>query len=115
MSKLEEILTKIGDKIADATILQIDTVMATLDVGADGKIATTPGTDIEGMTSSINLIDGDITNTIAPGFYQKYPDLIKFHETQVEKGSAIVKANMEALKSIVSVVESLGSDNTPKE
>ncbi len=109
MSKVEEILKKIGDKINDVTVLNIQTVMAPLDIDDKGKIKVTPGKEIDGMTSTIDLIDGDIKTTIAPSFYEKYPELVQFHQSKEEKGSAIIEANMNALKSIVSVVSSLGS------
>lgn len=111
MSKVDEILKKIGDKIEDITVLNIQTVMAPLEIDATGKIKLSPAKDVDGMTSTLDLIDGDIKTTIAPSFYEKYPELVQFHQSKEAKGSEIIEANMNALKSIVGIVSSLGSDD----
>lgn len=111
MSKVEEILKKIGDKIEDITVLNIQTVISPLEIAADGAIKLTPAKGVDGMTSTLDLIDGDIRTVIAPSFYEKYPELVQFHQSKEAKGSEIIEANMNALKSIISIVGSLDSSN----
>ncbi|MFY0598622.1 MAG: hypothetical protein JXR03_03050 [Cyclobacteriaceae bacterium] len=109
MSKVDEILTKLNDGIKDLTVLNIQTVMGQLEIKEDGKVGLQAGTDIDGMTSKIDLIDGDITTNISPTFYQTYPELVQFHQSREAKGSDIIEANMDALKSIVGALTGIDS------
>lgn len=111
MSKVGDILKKIEDKIEDITVLNIKTVMSPLEIDNGGKVKLPPGKDVDGMISTIDLIDGDISTIIAPTFYEKYPELVQFHQSKEAKGSEIIEANMNALKSIIGIVGSLGSSD----
>lgn len=111
MSTVGEILKKIEDKIEDITVLNIKTVMSPLEIDNEGQVKLPAGENVDGMVSKIDLIDGDISTVIAPSFYEKYPELVQFHQTKETKGSEIIEANMNALKSIVGIISSLGSSD----
>ncbi len=101
MSKIDDILNRLSEGIKDITVLNINTVMGQLDIDENGKITLQASSNIDGMTSKIDLIDGDITTNISTNFYEKYPELVQFHQSREAKGGDIIEANMSALTSIV--------------
>lgn len=58
------------------------------------------------MSTTINLIEGDITNKIHRDFVSgDLQALRQFHESQVQKGQEIIKQNIEAIKSIFEFIK----------
>lgn len=59
------------------------------------------------MKTEIKLLEGDITNTLHQDFVGDDPtELRSFHEAQVVKGQQIIKDNIEATKSLMSLLKS---------
>lgn len=107
MTKIEEILQKIENGILDLTQLRIQTVMGRLEVNQKNEIDFTAGQEIEGIISKIDLLDGDITTQITEKFYQKYPELVKFHQFREARGHEIIEGNMQALASIIATLRGM--------
>ena len=65
----------------------------------------------EKMSSEIDLIDGDITNTIPKSFLAAdMKEIRTFHESQVEKGQQIIRDNLAALRELYDLIKHGGSD-----
>ena len=107
MSKIDEILQKIENGIQDITQLKIQTVMGKLEIDDTKQIDFIPGQEIEGIISKIDLIDGDITTQITEKFYQKYPELVQFHQSREAKGHEIIEGNILALGTIVNALKDM--------
>lgn len=107
MSKIDEILQKIENGIQDLTQLKIQTVMGKMEIDDNKQIDFSPGQEIEGIISKIDLIDGDITTQITEKFYQKYPELVQFHQSREAKGNEIIEGNILALSAIVNALKDM--------
>lgn len=107
MSKLDEILQKVENGIQDMTRLKIQTIMGNLEIDDNRNIDFVPGQDIQGMISKIDLIDGDITTQITEKFYEKYPELVQFHQSREAKGNEIIEGNILALGTLVSTIKEM--------
>ncbi|WP_163713859.1 hypothetical protein [Mangrovibacterium lignilyticum] len=101
MAKIDEVIEKIFDNIGDLYTLNIKTVMGKMESDANGDIHIKSNQEVKGMTSSINLLDGDINTEMSEEFYQKYPELVQFHQSREAKGSEIIENNILTLKTIV--------------
>jgi hypothetical protein len=99
MSALQSIYDKINNTVKDLTVLEIRTVMGELEI-VDGKIELKPNQDIQGITSHIDLVDGDITTRITEQFYNKYPELVQWHQSREAKGNEIIENNIQTVGSI---------------
>lgn len=107
MSKLDEILQKVENGIQDLTQLKIQTVMGKLEIDENNNIDFVSGQEIQGIVSKIDLVDGDITTQITEKFYEKYPELVQFHQSREAKGNEIIEGNIMALGSIVSTIKDM--------
>lgn len=107
MTKIEELLQKIEAGINDLTQLKIQTVMGLLVTDDKNNINFAPGKEIEGMISKIDLLDGDITTQITEKFYQKYPELVQFHQSREARGHEIIAENVKALSAIVNTLREM--------
>lgn len=59
------------------------------------------GSSEETMSSSIDLLQGDISNTIPKSFVTgDLAELRTFHQSQVDKGHQIIKENIETLQAM---------------
>ena len=74
------------------------------------EINLSPGQEIEGIISKIDLVDGDITTQITEKFYQKYPELVQFHQSREARGHEIIEGNMLALGTIVRTLRNMYSE-----
>jgi len=107
MSKIDEILQKIENGITDLTQLKIQTVMGKLEINDQNEIDFVADQEIDGIISKIDLIDGDITTQITEKFYQKYPELVQFHQSREAKGHEIIEGNILALGTIVKTLKEI--------
>lgn len=101
MSTFQEILEKINDAAKDLTVLDIKTLMGELEM-VGGVVKFKDNQDIQGITSHIDLVDGDITTHITEDFYNKYPELVQWHQSREVKGNEIIEANIQTVGSLVS-------------
>ncbi len=106
MSAVQEILDKINNKVKDLTVLEIKTLMGDLEL-VNGKVEFKPNQDVQGITSHIDLVDGDITTRITEDFYTKYPELVQWHQSREAKGNEIIESNIETIGSIVGQLKGL--------
>ena len=89
--KRNEILDKLWKAIEGMTKLEITTALE--------------GDQQRSMVTVIDLVDGDIKNTIHKDFVTgDLKSLRDFHEAQVHKGQEIVKNNIAALKALLELV-----------
>lgn len=107
MSKLDQILQKIENGIQDVTQLKIQTLMGKLEIDNTRKIDFVPDQEVQGMISKIDLIDGDITTQITEKFYEKYPELVQFHQSREAKGHEIIEGNIMALGTLVNTLKEM--------
>ncbi len=107
MINIDNLLQKIESRVQDLTELKIQTVMGKLVIDNDKQIEFVPGQEIEGIISKIDLLDGDITTQITEKFYQKYPELVQFHQSREAKGHEIIENNILALTSIVTAIREM--------
>ena len=77
MSTIQDIFDKITDTAKDLTVLEIKTLMGEMEILGNGKAQFKTSQDIQGISSRIDLIDGDITTHITEEFYNKYPELVQ--------------------------------------
>jgi hypothetical protein len=106
MSAVQDILDKINNAVNDLTVLEIKTLMGELEL-VNGKIDFKPNQDIQGITSHIDLVDGDITTRITEEFYNKYPELVQWHQSREAKGNEIIESNIQTVGSMVSQLKGL--------
>ena len=106
MSAVQEILDKINNSVKDLTVLEIKTLMGDLEL-VNGKVEFKPNQDVQGITSHIDLVDGDITTRITEDFYTKYPELVQWHQSREAKGNEIIESNIETIGSIVGQLKGL--------
>lgn len=104
MSKVEEVIKDIAENIGELYTLKIQTVMGNMETDGNGEIRFKPNQEVKGMTSKINLLDGDIRTELSEEFYQKYPELVQFHQSREAKGSQIIENNILTLKTIVTTL-----------
>jgi uncharacterized protein with HEPN domain len=102
MSTIQDIFDKITDTAKDLTVLEIKTLMGEMEILNNGKVQFKTNQDIQGISSRIDLIDGDITTHITEEFYNKYPELVQWHQSREAKGNEIIEGNIQTLTSIVS-------------
>lgn len=85
-----------------------DTIATAITKAAELEIKTIvddAGTNEKRMATKINLVQGDITNTLDRAFVVgEFQELRAFHETQVSKAQQIIKDNIEALKALWALV-----------
>lgn len=106
---LDELIEKAQNSIDDLINLKIQTLMGSdfKTTNVDGKEELTLDTDntVTGITSRINLIDGDITTEIAEPFYKNYPELVQFHQSRETQGHQIIENNIKVIGEIISTVK----------
>lgn len=107
MSTADDIIKKIEAGIQDLTVLKIQTLMGKLEVDDKKNIDFVPNQVIDGIISKIDLVDGDIKTQITEEFYQKYPELVQFHQSRETKGHEIIEGNILALSTIVKTLKEL--------
>lgn len=100
---LQKLLDSISSKVNDLTNLEIKTLMGDIEI-RDGQIQLKDDQDLIGITSKIDLIDGDIETYISEVFYQKYPELVQFHQSREAKGNDIIRNNIATIKSLTDTV-----------
>lgn len=106
MSAVQDILDKINNAVNDLTVLEIKTLMGELEL-VNGKVDFKPNQDIQGITSHIDLVDGDITTRITEEFYNKYPELVQWHQSREAKGNEIIESNIQTVGSMVTQLKGL--------
>jgi hypothetical protein len=106
MSAVQEILDKVNNKVKDLTVLEIKTLMGDLEM-VNGNIEFKPNQDIQGITSHIDLVDGDITTKITENFYNKYPELVQWHQSREAKGNEIIENNIKTVGSLINELKGL--------
>lgn len=106
MSAAQEIFDKINNKVKDLSVLEIRTLMGDLEL-VNGEIAFKPNQDIQGITSHIDLVDGDIETRITEDFYNKYPELVQWHQSREAKGNEIIENNIQTIGSIFNQVKDI--------
>jgi hypothetical protein len=100
MSAAQEILDKVNNKVKDLTVLEIKTLMGDMEL-VNGNIEFKPNQDIQGITSHIDLVDGDITTRITENFYNKYPELVQWHQSREAKGNEIIENNIRTVGNLI--------------
>lgn len=100
MSAVTDILDKVNNKVKDLTVLEIKTLMGDMEL-VNGNIEFKPNQDIQGITSHIDLVDGDITTRITENFYNKYPELVQWHQSREVKGNEIIENNIRTVSSLI--------------
>ena len=106
LNNLIEEINKAFDKLVS---LEIRTVVGLTTFDATTKQFTLdPQGKPKQMRTVINLLEGNITTEIDPEFVTgAYQSLRDYHSAREREGSAIVKANIEALEKLVALARDL--------
>ncbi len=101
---IETLLKRIEDAVDDLTTLEIKTLMGNMVMGSNEDITIPEGESVKGITSKIDLIDGDITTMINEEFYKNYPELVQWHQSREAKGNEIVESNILTVVKMISAL-----------
>ena len=96
-----------------AVELRVTTIVADIVVSGDLKqpAVRIPKCTGRALATSINLVDGDITNAIPEEFWSPENAAIReFHQRQVEQGSEIVARNIRLISEVGSKLSEVLSD-----
>lgn len=109
-SAFESFIDKVSQKLKDLTTLTISTVIQDEKFEYshnDNKIveAKTGNTQVDGMVSEIQLVDGDISTKMTRNFLDNHSDLKDFHQAKEEQGQEIVRKNIELIKTIATTLK----------
>lgn len=110
---LQGLLDAIAAKVNDLTTLEIKTLMGDMEL-KDQKVLFKDGQDMLGITSKIDLVDGDITTHISEEFYQKYPELVQWHQSREKQGNEIIRNNIATIKTLADTVSDMFSKKDDK-
>ncbi|MCT4647781.1 MAG: hypothetical protein N4A74_22530 [Carboxylicivirga sp.] len=89
----------IYEKLEDLVKLEITTVVAKLET-KNGKLEYADNQTVEGMVSTINLIDGDTETKITEKFATEYEQLREFHMLKERQGLDIIQKNLDVVEKI---------------
>jgi len=108
-----ELMEKIKNAVNQLVTLEIITLVGDIAL-KEGK--TSPGIDYsknpKAILTQINLLQADITTVYHEDFVTgPYQSLREFHAAREKEGYAMVKANIEALKSLLELLKSLASSS----
>jgi len=98
---IQKLLEKIEEKVENLTTLEIKTLMGNLEITDKGKVYIPNGNKIKGISSSIDLVGGDITTYISDDFVKNYPQLVDWHQSREAKGNEIVENNIHTVVNMV--------------
>jgi hypothetical protein len=107
---LKAIWEAIGKAVQSATHLQVVTILGNASVdtvkGLSEVLVTLPAPPPEGgysvLATNIDLALGDIAQTLSPALLDGSHDpILALHREMLDKGQAIVRDNLELLKSLV--------------
>lgn len=100
---------KLTDKIAEAlhNLVELRIVTSVGKVVPDEQgHPTIDFKDAKMMATRINMLQGDISNSIDPEFATgEYSKLVGYHEQQVHKGQEIVRSNLQTLRELYELVQ----------
>lgn len=106
MTTQKTITEKIADALHSVTELRIVTAVGKVHPDA-GKGPQVDYGNAKVMASRIDLLMGDITNSIDPEFATgEFRALMGYHEQQVQKGQDIIKSNLQTLRELYEFVQS---------
>lgn len=96
---IRDSLKKIFNGLSEVQVVTIvqdlPVTVETIDLRTKATFATAGG-PVPALITVFNLIDGDVTNVIAPSLKDD-ADLRAFHTAQVDRSLAVLPANIEAL------------------
>jgi hypothetical protein len=105
-------LQTLQNTIQKVATLSITTIVGEAQLDEDGTTYK-PVAGAKVMQSSIDLLEGDITSIIPEDFLKEpYASLREYHQAREDMGRAIIKENIECLKSLVELVQKLGESKT---
>jgi len=102
---IKKLLDDIEKKVADLTTLEIKTLIGDLELTDKGKVQLSNKNKIKGISSTINLVDGDIATYISEDFFKNYPQLVEWHKSREEKGNQIIENNIHTVVNIVKALK----------
>ncbi|MEP7126690.1 MAG: hypothetical protein ABJE95_37510 [Byssovorax sp.] len=112
------LIASIEDSLEEFVTLEIITAVGTVEPtarDADGKktkLGIDPGARL--LRTRFSLLAGDITTEMDPAFVTgEYQSLQQFHTAREAEAWGIVKSNVEALKSILDLVNTYGDKGAP--
>jgi hypothetical protein len=104
-------LDKVAGQATKMVNLEIKTYIGDMTyVEADKKASFTNNANVEGIHSTINLLQGDIRTEMSKNFHDNYQDLLKFHQTREKNGQEIIKNNIALVKELVETITDFMSE-----
>ena len=117
-----QILEDIQNKLKDLVTLNIVTVVGDVAYKQDGSNSepvVNDGNNARCISSSINLLDGDIKTLIHEALTtDEFKNILDFHLSREKEGHNIIKGNIEALMELVKLARTVGvlsTDQEPKD
>lgn len=106
MAETNENLKNLVNNSDDASFKETIVNLFSQVVNLEVKTVITDKDDQGGkvISTKINLLDGDITNTIPEGFIDS-DKTVDFHLQQVTKAEQIIKTNLDTLKSLANTLK----------
>ena len=88
--------------------LEIKTIIGEIDRDSNNNIVAVAGNS-DAIETQIDMIDGDITTAMSDKFLTdpNYAPLRDFHANREKEGHKIIKDNIEALKSLVGLFDTV--------
>jgi hypothetical protein len=111
VSKFQDFIKYVEERVVDLTNLEIKTIVGDFDVDVNEKVSLKRDHDYKLMNSRINLIDGDITTHISKELVSdEYEWMRNFHAHKEEKGHEIIQGNIQAIASLIDLFRELNRE-----
>jgi hypothetical protein len=114
---IADLLGKLERSLENLATLEIVTAVGSVQPttrdanGIRKELSVDPGAKI--LRTRIDLVQGDLTTEMDPAFVTgDYKDLRAFHSEREKQAMDTVKANIEALKALISLIQSHGDKGT---
>ncbi|GAA4828036.1 hypothetical protein [Algivirga pacifica] len=100
-NKLTDFIENIEEHISNLINLEVKTIVSDYKVEGESTIVRKEAADEKVISSSINLLQGDVTTHVSESLIQdKYTWLREFHSRKEEQGHMIVENNIRAIYSL---------------
>jgi hypothetical protein len=102
---IQKLLKNIETSVEKLTTLEIKTLIGDLELTNDGKVHIPGGNKVKGISSTIDLVGGDITTYISDDFVKNYPQLVEWHQSREDKGNEIIENNIHTVVNMVKALK----------
>jgi hypothetical protein len=112
---IDDVLAKLERSLENMVTLEIVTAVGTVQPstrdqqGARNELSMDPAAKL--LRTRVDLLQGDITTEMDPAFVTgDYREFRAFHAEREKQALEIVKSNIEAVRALLSLIQSRGDD-----